>query len=198
MKKSLLLLLFIGTLSLGCKKDSSNETNYQVDQYSDEILGHWKIFQVRGDSTTTKYLINPVFGEPTVEVLSFGDTTINYPTLNNGNMFDYYITFRDDNSLWSDYFQVNTNYWLNTLQNFDTSQYVINGRNLTLSYVYNSVLDLYDTTYVNNYIITRMFETTMITDYVLHDTINVSSNEYKITRYNNEVEYNRVEELPVE
>ena len=46
--KKLLILLSIIIIYIGCKKDESiSPTDYQINEYSEGILGHWKLDQTR-------------------------------------------------------------------------------------------------------------------------------------------------------
>ena len=191
-------------INVGCKKDSSNETNYQVDEYSEGILGHWKYDQIKTTTTITNYIIDPVFGSMTSEIISNSDTTINYPRIQNpifpGGVpvsynYDYYFTYRYDNSYWFDRFCIDEenmfiDYGWRNIFNSDNSNninYSINGEFLSQNFNQD----------VTNYRISSMSETRMRLLHENRDSISVSCNEYQIISTIETETLLRVEELPL-
>ena len=204
MKKQILLLISLGIFYVGCKKDDSlNETNYQVDEYSEGILGHWKYDQIKSTTTITNYIIDPVFGSMTSEIISNSDTTINYPnTMNLGFIdgspiilnYDHYYTYRYDNSFGYDRLIIDEEnvvssqdlFWLDGLMILHLD-YSINGEILN-NYSYPEPI---------NYRISSMSETRMRLLYETRDSISISSNEYQIISTSETKTLLRVEELPL-
>jgi len=183
---------------MGCKKDESpNPTDYQIDEYSEGILGHWKTNQIQEDSIITSYFIDPVFGSQTSEVILDWDTTINYPRyLYDNHYFDYYYTYRYDNTYWYDLFRLvegSTDFdygWGNLLDGYDptTLTYSISGDSLSRTTTGGGEY---------NFRITNMSETRMVMLVEYLDTISISTNEYQISSRIVNLTYERVEELPL-
>ncbi len=194
--KKLLILLSIIIIYIGCKKDESiSPTDYQINEYSEGILGHWKLDQTQVDSIITNYLMDPVFGSTTSEIILNWDTTINYPILmqpDSPTLCDIYYTYQYDNLYEMRGYYINEDSgdegWFLDGSFFGPQNYSING----------DIINHSDFTGVtSSQQISSMSETRMKLLNEIRDSISISSNEYQIISTNITTNLLRVEELPI-
>tara|TARA_A100001011_G_C14270577_1_gene826810 strand:- start:1241 stop:1837 length:597 start_codon:yes stop_codon:yes gene_type:complete len=195
--KKLLLLFSIVIFYIGCKKDESlSSIDYQINEYSEGILGHWKLDQTKVDSNITRYLIDPVFGSTTSEIIFNWDTTINYPILmqpDSPSLCDIYYTYQYDNLYEMRGYYINEDSgdegWFLDGLFFGPHNYSINAEFLNHSDFFGDITSLQ---------ITSMSETRMRLLNENRDSISISSNEYQIISTNITTNLLRVEELPIQ
>ena len=194
--KKLIFLFSIVIFYIGCKKNESlSPIDYQINEYSEGILGHWKLDQTKVDSNITRYLINPVFGSTTSEIIFNWDTTINYPVLmqsDSPSLCDIYYTYQYDNLYEMRGYYINEDSgdegWFLDGLFFGPHNYSING----------DILNHSDFTGVTSSLrIYSMSETRMRLLNETRDSISISSNEYQIISTSITTNLLRVEELPI-